>query len=161
MVSLQQPHESFAFQVNATNETTINVSINEALGLVLQQSQQKTSTINAGSHSVPEEQLNNIPSSSIAATFNGEATETAINTPKAPNIASKSSTSHSNTSKSISSNRFASLNSNLWHDYVEEDPIQSSKAIADAQFEAAISKSSNINVCMSKAKQKKDEESSS
>lgn len=79
-------------------------------------------------------------------------------TSSALNIAS---TSHSNTLKSTSSNRFASLNNNLWHDYVNEDRIQSLEAIADFQFEAATSNSSNVNVCMSKAKQKKDEESNS
>ena len=52
-------------------------------------------------------------------------------------------------------NYFAPLNGNFWHDYVNEDSIQSWEAIADGQFEAAVSNNSNLKVYMSKAKQKR------
>jgi len=53
-------------------------------------------------------------------------------------------------------NSFAPLsNGNFWHDYVDEDSIQAWEAIADAQFEADVSNSSNVKVYISKAKNKK------
>ncbi|KAM7513353.1 hypothetical protein LguiB_012228 [Lonicera macranthoides] len=110
----------------------------------------------------PKDRTNSSSSGSFVPNSNTSASNASLSSH--PSHTQKHSTSpkkaknpskQSQFSKSTRSNRFTPLNSNLWHDYVDEDPIQSWETIADGQFEAAISNSSNLKVYMSKAKQKR------